>query len=883
MTAPLLLTKFHIPAPRTEFVRRPRLLELLDGPGKITLICAPAGFGKTTLVSCRLAHLDSRVAWLSLDKSDNDPQQFFAYLLTALNRVDPTIGQLSLEMLQSPDSPTIASLFSHLINDLAQSTQRYILALDDYHLIKTGTIHKAITFLLENLPPQLHIVIISRAEPPLPLAKLRAKNQLTELNAGDLRFTWAETEVFLNQTMKLGLSGEQITQLDARTEGWITGLQLAALSLKSTADAARLVKTLSGDNRYVADYLVDEVLSTLPEPIQQFLLHTSILNRLCADLCNTVTGAKNGQSILETLEKTNLFIIPLDDTRQWYRYHHLFADMLRRRLENKLPDLLSSLYHRAFEWHIEAGLHEQAIFYALQGQMYIEAADVIEKIGYQTYWRNLAGTVGDWLRQIPDAIIETRPQLRILQVLVLIDQGKIRALEEALEWLERYLVEYPFSDESKNLEFEGQIRAMQSAVAHHRYFDGAMGAKYADRALEILPETFLFDRCVAAFHGGGAYFLLGELDKARDRLAESLRLSKITGTPLDKMLAQSNLGKVELIAGNLDMARHYFSQTCEMATEIAVRQGSTFSDALTGLGMVSYLQNDLEAAQTYLEQAIDISEVDEFLDRLLVAYVTMIRVHHSRGDVDQAAAVLQHATTIMTQFNPPPNIGSRLAVEQARLWLIEGNRSQATAWAAEQANLPATYQNEVALMLTAQIYLAQTDYNRAAKILSALLAKAEEQGRFFGIIHIEILLAQTRRLQNDIPQAMTHLQRAIELAQPQSFIRPFLNAGSALDELLSGLIRAGTFSPAATDFAGKVLSQIQSTPDTQPASDAAQLTPRELEVLHHLAVGHTYAEIADRLVITENTLKYHIKNIYGKLNVNNRMQAVAAAKALGAL
>ncbi len=883
MTAPLLLTKFHIPAPRTEFVRRPRLRELLDAPGKITLICAPAGFGKTTLATCWLAQQNRSVVWLSLDESDNDPHQFFAYLITALNRVDPAIGRASLEILQSPDPPATSSLFSHLINDLAQSAQRYIFALDDYHLIQSPAIHNAITFLLENSPAQLHLVIISRAEPPLPLAKLRAKNELTELNAGDLRFTWAETEVFLNQTMKLGLSGEQITQLDARTEGWITGLQLAALSLKSTADAARLVKTLSGDNRYVADYLVDEVLSILPEPIQQFLLHTSILSRLCADLCDTVTDMENGQGILETLEKANLFIIPLDDTRQWYRYHHLFADMLRHRLEKQHADLLSSLYRRAFEWHIEADLQEQAIFYALQGGMYAEAADLVETIGYQTYWRNLANTVGEWLRQIPDVIIETRPQLRILQVLVLIDHGKIRALEESLERLERYLVEHPFSDEAKNLEYEGKIRAMQSAVAHHRYFDGAMGAKYADRALEILPKTCTFDRCVAAFHGGGAYFLLGELDTARDRLAESLRLSKITGTPLDKMLALSNLGKVELIAGNLDMAQYYFLQTCEMATEIAVRQGSTFSDALTGLGMVYYLQNDLEAAQTYLEQAIDISEVDEFLDRLLVAYVTMMRVHHSRGDVDKAAAVLQHATTIIAQFNPPPNIGNRLAVEQARLWFIEGNRAQATAWAAEQANLPATYQNEVALMLTAQIYLAQTDYGRAAKILSALLAKAEEQGRFFGVIHIEILLAKTRRLQKDTLQAMTHLQRAIELAQPQSFIRPFLNAGSALDKLLSGLIRAGTLSPAATDFTGKVLSQIQPAADAQPASDAAQLTPRELEVLHHLAVGHTYAEIADRLVITENTLKYHIKNIYGKLNVNNRVQAVAAAKALGAL
>lgn len=880
MITPLLLTKFHTPAPRTELVSRPRLLERLRTTDKLTLICAPAGFGKTTLASCLLARQDRRVAWLSLDEADNNPQRFFAYLITALNRIDPAIGQASLEILKSSGAPAVAALFSHLINDLAQSTEQYVLALDDYHRIQTQTIHNALTFLLENQPPQLHLVIISRAEPPLPLAKLRAKNQLVELDARDLRFTWAETETFLNQTMKLGLSGNQITQLEARTEGWITGLQLAALSLKNTADADRLVSTLSGDNRYVTDYLIDEVLSLQPQEIQQFLLTTSILNRLCADLCDAVMEIDNSQAILETLEKSNLFVVPLDDTRRWYRYHHLFADMLRHRLEKRHPDLLPQLYQRAFEWHRETDLQMQAVHYALQGQLFTEAADVIEKIGHRTYWRNLAADVGEWLRQIPDPIIETHPQLRILQVLVLIDQGEIRAVEKSLNYLERYLVEHPFADEVKNLEFEGQIRAMQSAVGYHHYFDGAMTAKYADRALEILPETYPFDRCVAAFHGGGAYLLLGELDEARKRLAESLRLSKITGTSLDKMLAQSNLGKVELVAGNLDRARHYFSQTCKMATEITIHQGSTFSDALTGLGLVHYLQNDLETAQVYIEQSIDVSGAGEFSDRLLMAYVAMIRIHHSRGDVDKAAATLQQATTIIARFNSSPKINNRLAVEQARLWLVEGNITQAKAWGAAQSNLAAIYENEAALMLAAQIYLAQADYARATTILSALLAKAEQQGRLNSVMHLEILLAQTHQLQKDTPQAMLHLQRAIELAQPQSAIRPFLNVSSALGELLSGLIRTELLAPAVADFAGSLLSHLQPAPDAPPALVIAQLTHRELEVLRHLSAGYTYAQIAAELVITENTLKYHIKNIYSKFNVKNRVQAITTAREL---
>ncbi|MCB0047390.1 MAG: hypothetical protein KDD92_18335 [Caldilineaceae bacterium] len=820
------------------------------------------------------------MAWLSLDEADNDAQRFFVYLITALNRNDSVIGKTSLEMLQTHKAPAVATLFSHLINDLAQSSEQHVLALDDYHLIQNKTIHDALAFLLENQPPQLHLVMISRTEPPLPLAKLRAKNQLVTLGANDLRFTRSETETFLNQTMKLGLTDEQVTQLDAKTEGWITGLQLAALSLQSADDADRLVRTLTGDNRYVADYLIDEVLSLQPREIQQFLLHTSILSRLCADLCDAVTGAKNSQQMLEMLDKNNLFLIPLDDTRRWYRYHQLFADMLRHRLEEQHPDLRPQLYRRAFDWHREAGLQMQAIHYALQGKMYAEAADLIEEIGHRTYWRNLAGNIGEWLQQIPRSVIETRPQLRILLVLVLIDRGQIRAVEEELERLERYLAEGRSSDETKNLKFEGQIRAMQSAMAYHRYFDGSMTAAYADRALEILPESPPFDRCVAAFHGGGAYTLLGELDKARELLAESLHLSKITGTPLDKMLAQSNLGKVELVAGNLDRAHSYFSRTCAMAEEIVIRQASAFSDALTGLGIVHYLQNDLETAQKFIEQSIDVSGTDEFLDRLLVAYVAMMRVHYARGNIDYAAAVLRQATKVMTRFSSPHSINNQLAIEQARLWFLEENKMQAEAWAAKQTGLPGTFENEAALMLAAQIFLARADYSRAEALLSALLAKAEEQGRFCSVIHIEILLAETRQLQENLPQAMAHLQQALVLAEPQSVIRPFLDADPAIGDLLFQLRRTEELTPPVADFADSLLASRQSAPNASPALGAAQLTPREIEVLRHLSAGHTYAQIAANLMITENTLKYHIKNIYSKLDVSNRVQAIITAHEL---
>ena len=891
MTTPLLVTKFHIPAPRAEFVRRPRLLEPLDAPGKLTLISAPAGFGKTTLASCWLTRQGRRVAWLALDEGDNDSQRFFTYLITALNRADPAIGQIALDALRSPDLPSIPTLFSHLINDLAQSPQQFILALDDYHLIHTQTIHDGLTFLLEHLPPQLHLVIISRAEPPLPIAKLRSKNELVELHGPDLRFTWAETETFLNQTMRLGLSGEQITQIEAHTQGWITGLQLTALTIKNTVDAAKLINTISGDNRYIADYLIDEVLSQQPEHIQQFLLQTSVLGRLSASLCNAVVGIEDSQVILEMLEKSNLFVIPLDDTREWYRYHHLFAEMLRSRLEHHYPENMSQLYRQAVDWHKTHNLLEEAIRYALNGQMYAEAADIVEKIGQDIYWRNRAHRVQEWLEALPDGLLQTRPNLRILYAYGQIDQGDMQGVERTLQRLRADLAQQALDSSEANLILQGKIAAIETSVAFHRNLDYTRGEELARQALELLPADYHYERCVASFHGAGFLILQSKLDEARQYLQEALKLSDLANTPVARPLILSNMGHLEVTAGALTQAHHYYQTAYNVAHRINVRQSSTFSGAVIGLASLHYEWNDLDTASTYLQEGLELVEQGEFLDRLVFGYTVAVRMYCLQRKFDQVHDILQRAGQFVIQYNAPPKIVQELEVLSAAAALAEENLRQVAAWTAKFSVQPDGHtliSYDLGLTTLVRFFIARKDFDAAIHWLAQPLNLARRQGCYQRVITAEILLAKVFCLQGDRTQGLEHLGQALALAESEGFIRVFLDEGEPIKNLLMQLPKNRQQEVFSTEYVQTLLNHFEGEP-TPPLSAielavlSIKLTPRELEVLRHLESGLSYADIAAQLIITENTLRYHIKNIYGKLNVKNRMQAVSAARKLGLL
>jgi LuxR family maltose regulon positive regulatory protein len=888
---PLLQTKLHIPPLRTELVSRTRLTDRLGilQNRKLSVISAPAGFGKSTLASCWLAQQNRPVAWVSLDENDNDPVNFLSYAITALHQIAPHIGAAALAMLDAPNLPSYNALLAYLINDLAQSETDFILVFDDYHLIETEEIHAALSFLLDNLPPQLHIVVISRSEPPLPIAKLRAKNQLVELHAADLRFTWAETETFLNQVMRLGLSSQQITQLEAQTEGWITGLQLTALSIKDTADAARLIETFAADNRYIADYLVDEVLSRQPDETQQFLLQTSILDKLCADLCNVTLGIKTGQATLEQLENANLFLIPLDSSRKWYRYHHLFAQLLRTRLENQYPNLVPQLYRRAFDWYHSHDLLEEAVPYALRGKLFDRAADIIEAIGQHIYWHNRGPTLRSWLRVLPEGVLEERPDLQILNIYIQIHNGDLITAERAVNKAQQSLQRDTQTSADAHRVFAGQVAAVTTAVVFHRHLDLTRGEQLAREALALLPPEYHYDRCVAAFHGAGCYILLGKLSEARQYLQEAIYSSDRANNPLARPLILTNLGHLAHVTADLHQARLHYQEAQDVARVSNVIQKSTFSGAVIGLARLHRQWNDTQKATAYLQAGLKMVELDNFFDRMIYAYSVAIELFLGEVELKQARDILQRANHFWTQYNASPKMWQEVHNLEACVAFAEQDIDAVTRWLARFATHPDpahlfTYSQ--ALVTIVDYFLIRNEFRAAHDWLVEPLATSQQQGYYTRTILLNTLLAKVYQAQGDEQLALTHLRAALSQAQPAGFIRVFLDRGEPVRDLLLRLRQQNQLPADLSIYIQLLISHFQGEPTTitpQPSTQPALLTPRELDVLSHLAAGDPYADIAKKMVITENTLKYHIKNTYGKLAVNNRVHAVMAAQELGLL
>lgn len=893
---PLLTTKLFIPPVRGGLVTRPRLTQRFanNTPRKLTLISAPAGFGKTTLSSCWLTQQNTPVAWISLEKSENDPVLFFSYFLTALHQINGKIGRTGLDMLQSSELLDYQTLIISLINDLIQINQSLILVLDDYHLIEAQEIHDVLTLLIENQPPQLHLTIISRTEPPLPIAKLRAKNQLVEVGSQDLRFTPAEAAQFLNELMQLNLSLDDVAELEKHTEGWITGLQLTALSLKNAPSAASLIKHISGDDRFIADYLIDEVLSAQSSEIQHFLLHTSILNQLNASLCDALLQINNSQVILETIEKSNLFVIPLDNSRQWYRYHHLFADLLQSRLQQLYPEAVEELYGRAFAWHKQNDRLEDAVRYALQGEMYETAADMIEEIGHDVYWQNRAHTVEKWLNGLPQSIHQMRPNLRLLIAYNQIDNGDMQRVEQTLRKLEIDLQQHPLDSPDEQRIVEGKLAAALTAVTYHTYLDGKKGHQLAQQALEVLPLEFTYERSVAAFHGGGSLILLGELNEARRFLQEALTMVDMGESPQNqaRILTLSNLGYLEMAAGALQRANNYFQQAYQLAYEINVRQGSTFSNAVSGLANLHYEWNDLETAEKYIQESIQIVEKDTFLDRIMLAYRVWLRLKVASKDFAGAHEIIQRAWQLATKYNAPGKINERITSLAASISLAEGDSVKTAVWAeqfADQFDGQVSYEQEFELLTFCKILITQNKYAAALKWLNDLLDLAQKQARIRSVIRIRILLAKTHSLMGGQPAAIDNLNQALSLAEPEGFIRAFITPGEVIKELLLAIQKKGGGSTAvAIPFPTYIQKLLDAF--TQEQSTFApikigpeQFTPRELEVLHTLAEGLSYAAIGDKLTISENTVRTHIKNIYSKLGVHNRTQVLLQAQEFGLL
>ncbi len=908
---PILATKLYIPPPRAKIVIRPRLIERLNEGlhHKLTLISASAGFGKTTLVSEWIASCGQPVAWLSLDEGDNDFTRFLTYLVAALQTIATNIGVGVLGLLQSPQPPPTESILTTLINEIitipnnpstrpfGQSGQHFIFVLDDYHIIDSKSVDNALAFLLEHLPPQMHLVITTREDPDLPLARLRARSQLTELRAADLRFTPAEAAEFLNQVMSLQLSAENIAALEACTEGWITGLQLAALSMQGYAsrDTSRFIQSFTGSHRFVLDYLVEEVLQRQPEHIRSFLLQTAILERLSGPLCDAVTGQKDGREALEILERGNLFIVPLDDQRQWYRYHHLFAEVLRAHTLGKQPGQIPLLHKRASAWYEQNNLPAEAIRHALAARDFECAAGLIEKM-YPAMDTSIQYAAWlSWVRKLPDEVVRARPVLSVDYASALTDSGEYEASKS---WLQEAEQRLEGSTEGMVVADEAQFRTLPVKIAlarsSHAQVQGDIegAVKYAELALELSPEEDSYNHAMAAVTLGTAYWERGDLDGAQKALSVWINYCQKVGNIIFAVATGAYLAGIIVAQGRLREAERIYKQSIQLAsTHDQVRHVT--SNLYLGLGLLCHEQGDQQSAAQHLRKSGELGEQTALTDWSYRWRLAQARLKESEGDLEAALDLLDEARGLYVKTSVPDF--HPIDALKARVHLRQGRLSEALDWARERGlsvddNL--SYLGEFEHITLARILIAphQNDplagsIHQAFALLERLLQAAEAVRRMGSVIEILVVQTLAFQAQGNVSQALASLERALALAEPEGYVRIFVDEGEPMRSLIEKQSRSQ--DKTFPGYVDKLLAAFaQQTAIPQPKTNDLQstiiepLSERELEVLRLLGTELSGPEIAQQLIVSLNTLRTHTKNIFNKLGVNNRRAAVRRAEEL---
>jgi ATP/maltotriose-dependent transcriptional regulator MalT len=899
MPAPLLETKLYVPSPRAGLIPRPRLSERLDGgaAAKLMLVSAPAGFGKSTLLAAWLAagptaSTDQRsAAWVSLDRGDNDPVSFWSYVIAALQTVVPGVGSDALALLASPQPPPIELVLTALLNELASTGGDIVLVLDDYHVIDAREIHDGLTFLLDHLPPRLHVVIASRADPAVPLARLRARGELVEVRAADLRFTPEEVADYLNGAMGLQLTVQHVAALEERTEGWIAALQLAALSMQGRDDVDGFIAGFTGDDRYIVDYLAEEVLQRQAGDVRSFLLQTSFLGRLTGPLCDAVTGSGGGKAMLELLERGNLFLVPLDDRREWYRYHHLFADVLRARLAEESPDLVPTLHLRASEWYAENDGRFEAIDYAMAGGHVERAADLVElalpALGRDRQEQQLRS----WLGQLPDEVLDVRPVLSNGYAGALLSTGHFEDVDRQLRSAERWLDDDPDGHRGTSMVVanDEEFRRLPASVAVHRAGlslvtgDPAATVAHARRALDLLEEDHDLGRAAAAALIGLARWSVGDLEEARAAYVSCLGSMERAGHLADVLGLCIALTDILITQGRLREAMQTFEQALEIAPRHGVPVLRGTADMYVGMSTVHLQRNHLPEARQLLTQSEGLGDHLALPQNSYRWRVAMARVRAAEGALDEAVDLLDDAErTYVGDFSP--NVHPVPAV-RARIWIAQGRLDDVFAWARDHAVVAdddLSYLREYehltlarALLATHQVGLS---LDEADELLDRLLDAAEAGHRTGSVIEVLVLQALAARLRGDPSAATVPLERALALAEPEGYVRVFVDEGPPMRALLQAAVRDGIAPAYVARLLGAAGEPAAPAPTQRGLVDP--LSERELDVLRLLATDLGGPEIARHLVVSLNTVRTHTKSIYAKLGVNNRRAAVRRGQEL---
>jgi LuxR family maltose regulon positive regulatory protein len=903
----LVATKFHVP--RAGFVPRPRLLaRLAQGMERgLTVVCTPAGFGKTTLLGDWARRSRRPAAWLSLDAGDNDPARFWRYVAAALDRARPGTCAPLAALLRGPQQPPLEAVVTALINELMPGEREIALLLDDYHLIEAPTVHDSVTFLLDRLPPGLRLVLASRADPPLPLARLRARGQLAELRAADLRFTLEETAAFLREATGRDLSALLVGTLQDLTEGWAAGVQLAALSLRGHSDPAGFVATFAGSNRYVLDYLTEEVLARQPEEVVRFLTETSVLDRLCGPLCDAVTGRTGSQALLEALERANLFMVPLDDERRWWRYHHLFASLLRARLAHEQPGRVPELHRRAAAWHEQHGSADEAVRHALAAGEPDWAARLVERHVEGLLQRSEGATVRRWLSALPVASVRARARLCLAQTITAVVGGRLEAVEPLLADAERAFAATGDEPHEPSIgramsvlaNIPASIAFLRAELARLRG-DAVRAVGCDQRAMAHLGEEDWLLRSMVAWNLAVADWLRGRLKEAEHALAEVVAERAATAESYFTVRAGYDLGQVQRAQGRLGAALHTYRQGLEIASQ-AGHQLPTAGMAHVGLAEVRYEQHELAAAHEHATQGVALCRHLAFTQPLATGLAMLARVRQAEGDAAGALDAIGEAGRV--ELSPQlASLHNPVPAWRARLLLSNGEVAAAARWASERGLGPddeLSYPREAEYLVLARVLLAERTYDQALQLLERLHAQAAAQQRTSSIIELSALQALALAARGDQAAALDSLAGALILAAPEGYVRVFADEGAPMARLLGRLAAAQRTGQAthagviSLDYLDRLAPAFQpgsprparrTTRHTAAAAGPAEaLSARELEVLRLLAAGKSNQQIADELVVVRDTVKKHVGHILGKLGAANRTQAVARARALGLL
>jgi LuxR family maltose regulon positive regulatory protein len=904
----LLKTKLVIPPLRDDLVSRPRLLKKLDegASKKLSVLSAPPGFGKTTLLSEWIHKKKILAAWFSIDEKDNDPVSFLTYMIAALRTINENWGQPALELIQSPQRTSYESAIFALIESMETIPKNFVLVLDDYHLIQTASIHEMLGHFFSVLPPKIHVSIATRSDPPLPLSRIRTQNQLSELRTKDLSFTTDEINQYFKDKLQGDLSIEDIALLESRTEGWITGLQLAALSMQGRSDPSAFVAKFSGDNRYIVDYLMEEVLHRQPEHIQDFLLQTSILDPLNGSLCDAVSNQKNSQQILHGLEKSNLFIFSLDNERSWFRYHRLFADSLNQRLQYSQREIVPELHRKACDWYDAHGMKYEALDHALAAEDHDRAAFLLEDMAETVWDRGQQVKLAHWFDHLPDRFISQRPQLCVFYARSLIMSGRQKESEQCLAAAERLLESASeeiveilpdgtrFQHAFDRKEMLGKISAVRALMAMYQG-DVANVIEHAYHALVLLSQDNLTWRGVVETMLGMAHGWAGDgnMPKAEKAFSSAMSIMEKAGNTSFYLFAGLSLAGIYTYMGRMQDAESLCNRLLKDAASAGLSQTGNVASLHAILGGILCERDELEEGIPMIKRGLESAKLSHDLIALQGIRLNWIRVLILLKDHQRALRFIEEICGDAKKMDIPPWMNHAVAAYQARIWIEMGHTDLLNQWVEDRGigiddNLSCRLEPEHVIL--ARILIFQDRPEEADRFLEKLITKAEEGHRITSMIEMRLVRVKALYAMAKIEETLHELKKALAEGESSGFVHLFTLEGKIIARLLAKLLddkkrkKTEQGVPCSDQYLNRLLSAIDGTRSVPLMNGVPEsLSSREIEVLKLIASGKTNQEIADRLFVSINTIRTHTKNINSKLDVHSRTQAVAKAKKLGLL